>query len=120
MNPLVAQRLLAQLEDVIAVGKTFARAEDVQAAVIAVFLKRGEGDLVRKYKMDRSRVYVGCLREGCAFIVRAKPNKEGVWVVTSSPTAHLRSGGAGAQAQPLVLHFGAHGARGEGAVSRAR
>jgi hypothetical protein len=31
---------------------------------------------------------VGCLRTGCAFVVRAKPDKNGQWVVTDSGVEH--------------------------------
>jgi hypothetical protein len=43
---------------------------------------------VRKLKTEKGRVYVGCLRTGCAFVVRAKPDKNGQWVVTDSGVEH--------------------------------
>jgi hypothetical protein len=88
MNPLVAQSSIAQLEHAVAVGQRFSDKEGVQRAVLALLARRGEADLAAKLKTEAGRVYVGCMRKGCAFVVRAKPNEEGQWIVTHSGTAH--------------------------------
>ena len=87
MNPLLAQRSIRELEAGVAVGQSFAGRKEFQQAVLALFVRRGEGIRFKKWRSDTGRAEVGCAQKKCLFRVGAKL-RGNVWVVTSSEVVH--------------------------------
>jgi hypothetical protein len=97
MNPLLAQRSISELEAGVAVGQGFGGRKEFQQAVLALFVRRGEGIRFKKWRSDTGRAEVGCAQKKMPVPCWRQASRERLGRHVERGGAHVRgqAGGRG-------------------------